>query len=127
MYVITVCVRCAINNPPALGRGVCSAPPIQWSRLRCPPSYRRVRVVGLTESGTDVRKRYQNGWAPECEKETGVLEKGTEVQEQGPGVQEKGAEVLGGGDDLNKNALVYAHSSCSSYFLRLLVAAIGCF
>ena len=60
-------------------------------------------------------------------KSTGVQEKGTEVQEKGTGVQEKGTEVRVGGGDLNKNALVYAHSSCSSYFLRLLVAAIGCF
>ena len=60
-------------------------------------------------------------------KSTGVQEKGTEVQEQGTGVREKGTEVQVGGDDLNKNALVYAHSSRSSYFLRLLMAAIGCF
>ena len=60
-------------------------------------------------------------------KGTGVQEKGTEVQEKGTGVQEKGTEVQVGGDDVNKNAVVYAHSSRSSYFLRLLMAAIGCF
>ena len=53
------------------------------------------------------------------EKGTEVQEKGTEVQEKGTGVREKGTEVQVVGDDLNKNALVYAHSSCSSPFLRL--------
>ena len=43
----------------------------------------------------------------------------TGVQETGTAVQEKGTEVQVVEDDLNKNALVYAHSLCSSPFLRL--------